>query len=168
MTIRASSTTIAVGLLMIAAGCGTEVAKTHLPPTVVTLPDPANPTNNSDWTKDADGHMVIHVAFSRDVRRDTVEKGLTFFLKTPRQTLSTEGSFVWKSDHEVDFVTAQTYDWLIMAPDANTNVTLTLYGTRYGPNSAMVITDKYGHALDGDSDGVEGGNYTVKFGIPFF
>jgi hypothetical protein len=156
-------------LCLFAACTPKQVDNPHFFPMTVVHPDANDVANDPGWSKDAEGHMVVHIEFSRDVQRDTVEQGNSLWLVTPRQTLFTVGTCVWKSDKELDFVTAQTYEWLVPTPNYDTIVTLTLNGTRANENfGTFVIRDKSGHALDGDNDGVEGGNYTRRLVIPVY
>lgn len=106
-----------------------------------------------------DRHIVIEVTFNRGVDRSTVIVGKTLVLKT-QQDPHAHVSLTW-SENATSLslrTTKVVEDLLKFDPDGH--FTLTLIGTDTGEGA---VTDRNGHPLDGESDGVDGGDYQTSF-----
>lgn len=147
-------------------GLGRIPAAPQMPfqPFQVMDPYPLDWSSVFDFSQDAAGHIVITLNFAGYVRKGSV---------VPMQTCIFSSALVPNApgtvavapptiyDSAITFTTDQTVDQLLQfQPDAA--FYLTLVGTNRGQGA---VTDQEGVLLDGDYDGLPGGDWVQGFGI---
>lgn len=104
------------------------------------------------------GTAKIEVVFNVDADRNSLVDGSSVFLEIQGGAAAAV-SFDWATDRVVVIETVENItDICVFSPDCH--FTLRLLGSGAGP-----VQSKEGSVLDGDADGVEGGDYETTFGL---
>lgn len=118
----------------------------------------SNQTFSQNFSLNGSNQVVIEIEFNRAVNTSSVVVGQNFNFSSGGSAVP--GTISWNTTSTVaTFTTNASYtSFCAFTPDCF--MTLDLIGN--GPNG---IEDANGCMLDGDSNGVEGGNWTTTFGI---
>lgn len=139
-------------------------------PTLTVLhPDPTNPSSIAQWEWNNQGQIVIYVVFSAPVNQASVIPQQNVILRT-RKKPDAPIFIQWVSDTSM-LITSQDSWENLLVPNPDDLFALTLIGTDITIPGAIPgthytrfgITDQFGNLLDGNYDGVPGGNYEAFF-----
>jgi hypothetical protein len=136
------------------------VTATPNPPFVVVSPDQSdyNPAGGT-FSSDGNGHLIISVTFNRPVDINSVVPAATIYFEGDAIS---EGTVIFSNGNKtITFTTTdEVADFATMG--GNAVFDFLLIGTDDGNG---VVMDSNGMVLDGDEDGLAGGNYELNLYI---
>ena len=145
------------GALLVALGL-TVVFSTGCPLTTFYV---TYPTNSQHFTVNASDQLVMIVRFSRDVDFGSLVPGSNVVLNTDTTSNATVTIAVGSAANEIIVTSVDTVANLLQLQPNGRFVLNLIYSNV--PHGVPAITDTDGHALDGDKDDVDGGNWWNEY-----
>lgn len=127
-------------------------------PTIVLSPA-ANQMNSMAYSITPDKRLYLSVEFNAPIDTSTVVDGATFMLFITELDQPLPGMIAWVSDTSFAFTSGPLPEYCA-APD-DYHIQLTIKGS--SDMLPPTVLDTAGVALDGDKDGIPGGDFTTRF-----